>query len=281
LKTIYKTSEFLELRDKLSQNIALIPTMGSIHEGHISLIETAKKYAKIVVVTIFVNPIQFNSKDDYNSYPNTLEKDKEILIKNEIDILFCPLNSEIYPNDFNTYVHVNRFIKTLEGKYRNGHMEGVATIVTKLFNITRPEYAIFGEKDFQQLLLIKAFVRDLNMPVKIISSKTIRDKDGLALSSRNEKLSLEEKISSVEIIKSLKMAFQKITSGEKSSQKIIDLINVYLSKFELIKVEYVSIRHPQTFETINKIKEECVILIAVFVGNVRLIDNIIYDEKNG
>ena len=147
LKTIYKTSEFLELRDKLSQNIALIPTMGSIHEGHISLIETAKKYAKIVVVTIFVNPIQFNSKDDYNSYPNTLEKDKEILIKNEIDILFCPLNSEIYPNDFNTYVHVNRFIKTLEGKYRNGHMEGVATIVTKLFNITRPEYAIFGEKD--------------------------------------------------------------------------------------------------------------------------------------
>lgn len=281
MKTIYKTSEFLELRDKLSQNIALIPTMGSIHEGHISLIETAKKYAKIVVVTIFVNPIQFNSKDDYNSYPNTLEKDKEILIKNEIDILFCPLNSEIYPNDFNTYVHVNRFIKTLEGKYRNGHMEGVATIVTKLFNITRPEYAIFGEKDFQQLLLIKAFVRDLNMPVKIISSKTIRDKDGLALSSRNEKLSLEEKISSVEIIKSLKMAFQKITSGEKSSQKIIDLINVYLSKFELIKVEYVSIRHPQTFETINKIKEECVILIAVFVGNVRLIDNIIYDEKNG
>ena len=281
MKTIYKTSEFLELRDKLSQNIALIPTMGSIHEGHISLIETAKKYAKIVVVTIFVNPIQFNSKDDYNSYPNTLEKDKEILIKNEIDILFCPLNSEIYPNDFNTYVHVNRFIKTLEGKYRNGHMEGVATIVTKLFNITRPEYAIFGEKDFQQLLLIKAFVRDLNMPVKIISSKTIRDKDGLALSSRNEKLSLEEKISSVEIIKSLKMAFQKITSGEKSSQKIIDLINVYLSKFELIKVEYVSIRHPQTFETINTIKEECVILIAVFVGNVRLIDNIIYDEKNG
>ena len=281
MKTIYKTSEFLELRDKLSQNIALIPTMGSIHEGHISLIETAKKYAKIVVVTIFVNPIQFNSKDDYNSYPNTLEKDKEILIKNEIDILFCPLNSEIYPNDFNTYVHVNRFIKTLEGKYRNGHMEGVATIVTKLFNITKPEYAIFGEKDFQQLLLIKAFVRDLNMPVKIISSKTIRDKDGLALSSRNEKLSLEEKISSVEIIKSLKMAFQKITSGEKSSQKIIDLINVYLSKFELIKVEYVSIRHPQTFETINKIKEECVILIAVFVGNVRLIDNIIYDEKNG
>ena len=281
MKTIYKTSEFLELRDKLSQNIALIPTMGSIHEGHISLIETAKKYAKIVVVTIFVNPIQFNSKDDYNSYPNTLEKDKEILIKNEIDILFCPSNSEIYPDDFNTYVHVNRFIKTLEGKYRNGHMEGVATIVTKLFNITRPEYAIFGEKDFQQLLLIKAFVRDLNMPVKIISSKTIRDKDGLALSSRNEKLSLEEKISSVEIIKSLKMAFQKITSGEKSSQKIIDLINVYLSKFELIKVEYVSIRHPQTFETINTIKEECVILIAVFVGNVRLIDNIIYDEKNG
>jgi len=281
LKTISKISEFLELRDKLSQNIALIPTMGSIHEGHISLIKTAKKYAEIVVVTIFVNPIQFNSKDDYNSYPNTLEKDKEILIKNEIDILFCPSNSEIYPDDFNTYVHVNRFIKTLEGKYRNGHMEGVATIVTKLFNITKPEYAIFGEKDFQQLLLIKAFVRDLNMPVKIISSKTIRDKDGLALSSRNEKLSLEEKISSVEIIKSLKMAFQKITSGEKSSQKIIDLINVYLSKFELIKVEYVSIRHPQTFETINTIKEECVILIAVFVGNVRLIDNIIYDEKNG
>ena len=281
MKTISKISEFLELRDKLSQNIALIPTMGSIHEGHISLIKTAKKYAEIVVVTIFVNPIQFNSKDDYNSYPNTLEKDKEILIKNEIDILFCPSNSEIYPDDFNTYVHVNRFIKTLEGKYRNGHMEGVATIVTKLFNITKPEYAIFGEKDFQQLLLIKAFVRDLNMPVKIISSKTIRDKDGLALSSRNEKLSLEEKISSVEIIKSLKMAFQKITSGEKSSQKIIDLINVYLSKFELIKVEYVSIRHPQTFETINTIKEECVILIAVFVGNVRLIDNIIYDEKNG
>ena len=159
-------------------------------------------------------------------------------------------------------------------------MEGVATIVTKLFNIIAPDYAIFGEKDYQQLLLIKSFVKDLNIPVKIIQSKTVRDKEGLAISSRNIKLASNERLFACEIIKSLNKGFEKIISGQKNSEEIINFIREYLASFDSIKIEYISIRNPYDFEIINEIKEEFVILIAAFVGEVRLIDNVIFLGKN-
>ena len=188
MKIYYKIDDFLDARSKLnSKKIILVPTKGSIHEGHISLINKARSYADIVIVTIFINPIQFNSSIDYDSYPRSIEEDKKTLEKNGVDILFCPSSPEVYPEKFQTSVKVSLFSEVLEGKFRKGHMEGVATVVTKLFNLVRPDYAIFGEKDFQQLLLIKTFVKDLNIPVKIISGETIRDNEGLALSSRNEK----------------------------------------------------------------------------------------------
>jgi pantoate--beta-alanine ligase len=280
LKIINTISEFIENRDKLSKRISLVPTMGSIHEGHISLVETAKKYGDIIIATIFVNPIQFNNTEDYDSYPKDFEKDVEILEKNGVDILFCPSLSEVYPDGFDTTVRVNSLSNSLEGQYRKGHMEGVATIVTKLFNIILPDYAIFGEKDYQQLLLIKSFVKDLNMSVEIIQSKTVRDKEGLALSSRNIKLTSAERLVACEIIKSLNIAFEKIISGQKNSEQIINFIKEHLASFDSIKIEYVSIRNPYDFEIIDKIQEEFVILIAAFIGEVRLIDNVIFVGKN-
>ena len=280
MKIINTISEFIELRKTLSQKIALVPTMGSIHEGHISLVETAKKYGDIVIATIFVNPIQFNNLEDYKSYPKSFDKDVESLEKNGVDILFCPSLTEVYPKEFDTTVRVTSLSDVLEGKYRKGHMEGVATIVTKLLNITLPDYAVFGEKDYQQLLLIRSFVRDLNIPVKIIQSKTIRDKYGLALSSRNIKLNSNERLSACEIVKSLRAGVEKIISGQKKSGEIINFITKYLSSFESIKIEYVSIRNPHNFEIIDQIYDEFVILIAVFVGEVRLIDNMIFLVEN-
>jgi len=282
LKIYYKIDDFLDARSKLnSKKIILVPTMGSIHEGHISLINKAKLYADIVIVTIFINPIQFNSSIDYDSYPRSIEEDKKTLEKNGVDILFCPSTPEIYPEKFQTSVNVRLFSEVLEGKFRKGHMEGVATIVTKLFNLVRPDFAIFGEKDFQQLLLIKSFVQDLNIPVKIISGETIRDNEGLALSSRNEKLTNDEKIQAMQIIKSLNLGVETLRSGEKESDNIIKKIRDYLADYNLIQIEYVSIRDVNNFEKVNKIDEDIVILISVFIGKIRLIDNLIYRKKNG
>ena len=282
MKIYYKIDDFLDARSKLnSKKIILVPTMGSIHEGHISLINKAKLYADIVIVTIFINPIQFNSSIDYDSYPRSIEEDKKTLEKNGVDILFCPSTPEIYPEKFQTSVNVRLFSEVLEGKFRKGHMEGVATIVTKLFNLVRPDFAIFGEKDFQQLLLIKSFVQDLNIPVKIISGETIRDNEGLALSSRNEKLTNDEKIQAIQIIKSLNLGVEKIRSGEKESDKIIKKIRDYLEDFNLIQIEYISIRDVNNFEKVHQIDRDVIVLIAAFVGKTRLIDNLIYRKKNG
>tara|TARA_B100000686_G_scaffold298971_1_gene332405 strand:+ start:179 stop:1027 length:849 start_codon:yes stop_codon:yes gene_type:complete len=282
LKIYYKIDDFLDVRSKLnSKKIILVPTMGSIHEGHISLINKARSYADIVIVTIFINPIQFNSSIDYDSYPRSIEEDKKTLEKNGVDILFCPSSTEVYPEKFQTSVKVRLFSEVLEGKFRKGHMEGVATIVTKLFNLVRPDFAIFGEKDFQQLLLIKSFVEDLNIPVKIISGETIRDNEGLALSSRNEKLTNDEKIQAMQIIKSLNLGVETLRSGEKESDNIIKKIRDYLADYNLIQIEYVSIRDVNNFEKVNKIDEDIVILISVFIGKIRLIDNLIYRKKNG
>ena len=282
MKIYYKIDDFLDARSKLnSKKIILVPTMGSIHEGHISLINKARSYADIVIVTIFINPIQFNSSIDYDSYPRSIEEDKKTLEKNGVDILFCPSSPEVYPEKFQTSVKVSLFSEVLEGKFRKGHMEGVATIVTKLFNLVRPDFAIFGEKDFQQLLLIKSFVEDLNIPVKIISGETIRDNEGLALSSRNEKLTNDEKIQAMQIIKSLNLGVETLRSGEKESDNIIKKIKDYLADYNLIQIEYVSIRDVNNFEKVNKIDEDIVILISVFIGKIRLIDNLIYRKKNG
>ncbi len=282
MKIYYKIDDFLDARSKLnSKKIILVPTMGSIHEGHISLINKARSYADIVIVTIFINPIQFNSSIDYDSYPRSIEEDKKTLEKNGVDILFCPSSPEVYPEKFQTSVKVSLFSEVLEGKFRKGHMEGVATIVTKLFNLVRPDFAIFGEKDFQQLLLIKSFVEDLNIPVKIISGETIRDNEGLALSSRNEKLTNDEKIQATQIIKSLNLGVETLRSGEKESDNIIKKIRDYLADYNLIQIEYVSIRDVNNFEKVNKIDEDIVILISVFIGKIRLIDNLIYRKKNG
>lgn len=253
--------------------------MGNLHDGHISLINLAKKTTDLVIVSLFVNPIQFSSFDDYSTYPKTYKKDISILNKNGVDILLCPDRSEIFPYDFNTSVIAKDFTEVLEGKCRTGHMEGVATIVTKLLNIVKPDIAIFGEKDFQQLMLIKSICKDLNISIDIISSKIIRDTDGLALSSRNNLLSRDEKKQANEIFKSLKLGYEKALSGENNVSNIINLVKSKLSKYNLIKVEYISIRNPNNFQELKIIDDDFIILIAAYVDSIRLIDNIKYIQK--
>ena len=278
--TFTTIKEFLRYRKTIdSKKLSLVPTMGNIHEGHKSLIDTAKKESDLVIVSLFVNPIQFTSMDEYKSYPSTLHRDKEILAKQSVDVLFCPKKEEIFPKEFNTSIIIDKFISILEGSFRPGHMEGVATIVTKLFNIINPDLAIFGEKDFQQLTLIKSLCKDLNFPIKIISSKTVRDSNGLALSSRNNFLSRHEKFQAHEIYKSLRFGYEQVIKGEKIAKNIVSLIETRLANFELIRVEYVSVRDPNTFEELKIIHEDFIILIAVLVGKIRLIDNIKFAQK--
>jgi len=257
------------------KTVGFVPTMGYLHEGHTSLINIARKHADIVVVSIFVNPIQFGPSEDYNRYPRDIERDKEILEKMGVDIMFYPSVDDLYPEGFTTYVEVKGLSDKLCGRYRPGHFRGVTTVVAKLFNIVIPDIAVFGEKDAQQAIIIKRMVRDLNFPVKIIVGPTVREPDGLAMSSRNEYLTEEERKVAPAIYQSLLLAKNLVEQGERDASKIIAAMYEFLSKYERIKVEYIEIVDKEGLNPIERLeKGEALIAIAAYLGKARLIDNI-------
>ena len=257
------------------KTVGFVPTMGYLHEGHTSLINIARKHADIVVVSIFVNPIQFGPSEDYDRYPRDIERDKEILEKMGVDIMFYPSVDDLYPEGFTTYVEVKGLSDKLCGRYRSGHFRGVTTVVAKLFNIVMPDIAVFGEKDAQQAIIIKRMVRDLNFPVKIIVGPTIREPDGLAMSSRNEYLTEEERKVAPAIYQSLLLAKNLVEQGERDASKIIAAMYEFLSKYERIKVEYIEIVDKEGLNPIERLeKGEALIAIAAYLGKARLIDNI-------
>ena len=257
------------------KTVGFVPTMGYLHEGHTSLINIARKHADIVVVSIFVNPIQFGPSEDYNRYPRDIERDKEILEKMGVDIMFYPSVDDLYPEGFTTYVEVKGLSDKLCGRYRSGHFRGVTTVVAKLFNIVMPDIAVFGEKDAQQAIIIKRMVRDLNFPVKIIVGPTVREPDGLAMSSRNEYLTEEERKVAPAIYQSLLLAKNLVEQGERDASKIIAAMYEFLSKYERIKVEYIEIVDKEELNPIERLeKGETLIAIAAYLGKARLIDNI-------
>lgn len=257
------------------KTVGFVPTMGYLHEGHTSLINIARKHADIVVVSIFVNPIQFGPSEDYDRYPRDIERDKEILEKMGVDIMFYPSVDDLYPEGFTTYVEVKGLSDKLCGRYRPGHFRGVTTVVAKLFNIVIPDIAVFGEKDAQQAIIIKRMVRDLNFPVKIIVGPTIREPDGLAMSSRNEYLTEEERKVAPAIYQSLLLAKNLVEQGERDASKIIAAMYEFLSKYERIKVEYIEIVDKEGLNPIERLeKGEALIAIAAYLGKARLIDNI-------
>ncbi len=247
--------------------------MGYLHEGHLSLIRLARNKGDRVVVSIFVNPLQFGPTEDYHIYPRDIERDLKLLEREKVDVVFIPDEKEMYPPDFQTYVEVTKLTQGLCGAYRPGHFKGVTTVVLKLFNIVKPDFAVFGEKDYQQLKVIQQMVKDLNLDVEIIPHPIVREKSGLAMSSRNTYLSEEERHSAVAIYQSLKMAERIIFEGEKDAERVKGLIRDYLEKFPHNKVQYVEIVDPESLESVSEIKGPVLIALAVFVGKTRLIDN--------
>jgi len=261
------------------RSVSLVPTMGALHDGHLSLVSAAKKKSKIVVVSIFVNPIQFGPAEDYKRYPRDLKKDLQLLKAYEPIVVFSPDAKEMYGTDFRSFVEVSGLGEKLCGRSRPGHFRGVTTVVAKLFNIVKPDYAFFGEKDYQQQLIIKKMVKDLNFDTQIITIPTVRESDGLAKSSRNKYLSKDERKSAPVLYRSLIEAKTMIQAGEKDPQKIIKEIKRLLSGEAPIEIEYISIVDPENLEDIKKIKGKVLIALAARVGKTRLIDNITASAK--
>ncbi|MDI6786359.1 MAG: pantoate--beta-alanine ligase [bacterium] len=276
VKEIQKISFCLRAEKK---QIGFVPTMGALHQGHISLIKECKKNNDWTIVSIFVNSIQFNDQNDYKNYPRPLDNDLNICQELQVDTVFAPSLKEMYPEEFLTFVNVEKLSSNLCGEYRPGHFEGVATIVTKLFNITNPHRAYFGAKDYQQTQIIKKLVRDLNFDIEIIVLPTIRDENGLALSSRHKYLSQEEKKQTYVLYKSLKKALSLLDKNIKDPKIIIDQINKIIVKEHLANVEYIKICDPVHLSDLKYISNEALIALAVRFEKARLIDSIIW-RKN-
>ena len=257
--------------------IGLVPTMGALHAGHISLIEAAVKNCDFVVVSIFVNPTQFGPGEDFEKYPRPLEADLEICSKAHVDVVFAPEPGQMYPAENVTWVSVEKLTELLCGRSRPGHFRGVTTVCAKLFNIVAADAAYFGQKDAQQAIVIKRMVADLNMPLEIVVCPTVREPNGLAVSSRNKYLSAEQKNDAGNIYKSLQMCRRLIDAGTTETHKIIAEMQNILQQIPSGQIEYISIVDAETLESIEKIAGKVLAAVAVRLGPARLIDNILVD----
>lgn len=253
--------------------IGFVPTMGFLHDGHLSLIKRAKKENNVCIVSMYVNPTQFNSKEDLKTYPRNFERDEKLLRQANIDYLFYPKDKEIYPEGYQTVVQVEKLGNVLEGVSRPDHFKGVATVVTKLFNIIKPNKAYFGQKDYQQCLVIKQLVRDLTMDVQVVVCPTIREKDGLAMSSRNVRLTLEERQQAVCLYQALRHTEQRVKQGEKNTAVLKREMEELILKNTIAKIDYVEIVQPETLAPLETIKQNAMVCLAAFIGKTRLIEN--------
>ncbi|CAM2943594.1 pantoate--beta-alanine ligase [Hathewaya histolytica] len=275
LKSITEVRKQINEWKSEGYSVGLVPTMGYLHDGHKSLIEKAHSQNNKVIVSIFVNPIQFGPNEDYDKYPRDIEKDSKLCESAGADIIFNPEVSEMYPEEILTSVKLKNLANGLCGAKRPGHFDGVCTVVSKLFNIVNPTRAYFGEKDAQQLAVIKKMVKDLNFDIEVVSCPIVREVDGLAKSSRNTYLSQDERNSALVLNKSLLEAKKEIEKGETSANKIKDLILSIISSEPVAKVDYVEVVNFNTIKDTEKILNETLIAIAVYIGKTRLIDNII------
>lgn len=258
---------------KQGKRLVLVPTMGALHEGHLALVDCAKEVGDPVVLSVFVNPTQFGPNEDFEKYPRLLQKDQELAKARGVDYFFAPLVEDIYPPGDQTFVIVSEVTRGLCGAFRPGHFRGVATVVAKLFNICQPQAAVFGEKDFQQLQVIRRMVKDLHFPIKIIGLPTVRESDGLALSSRNAYLSTDERKLAIKLPRALFWAVESVKKGQKHSAALIKEVKRQLGSPK-IKIDYVEIVNAETLEPLEQLKKPARLLAAIYVGKTRLIDNI-------
>ncbi|MDD4899982.1 MAG: pantoate--beta-alanine ligase [Candidatus Omnitrophica bacterium] len=273
IRSIKVMQDYSGAEKKKGKKIGFVPTMGALHQGHLSLIKRAREENNSVVVSIFVNPAQFGPKEDFKKYPRDLQKDALLCKKNGVDVIFYPSAKAMYPPEYKTHVNVQDLSSVLCGKSRPGHFQGVATVVAKLFNIVGPTRAYFGQKDAQQATIINRMALDLNLPVKVRVLPTIREKDGLALSSRNLYLSQEERKEAVVLSEALKLARKLIRAGEKKSAAIIAAMRKLISSGRNAKIDYISIVDAKTLKPVPNISGKCLIALAVWIGKTRLIDN--------
>jgi pantoate--beta-alanine ligase len=270
-------AEMKAARIKSPGSVGFVPTMGYLHQGHLALVRQARAENSVVVVSIFVNPTQFGPTEDFKTYPRDTERDLDMLQKEKTDVVFVPSVEEMYPDRFSSWVDVQKVTDRLEGSYRPGHFKGVATVVAKLFNIVEPTRAYFGQKDAQQALVIKKMVADLNMNLEVIVAPTVRESDGLAMSSRNVYLNSEERQAATILFKALTLAQNLREKGEMNAETLRQQMTSLISREPLAKIEYVSIAGAETLEELSKIDEPAIASLAVRVGKTRLIDNIVLE----
>ncbi len=276
IKEMQSYSEALRLKGK---RLAFVPTMGYFHEGHLNLMREAKKMADYLIVSIYVNPTQFGPKEDLSRYPRDFDRDLRMAESVNVDVIFYPVDKEMYPENYQTYVNVEEVTKNLCGLSRPGHFRGVTTICAKLFNIVKPHVAVFGRKDFQQFIAIKRMVADLNFDLQILGLPTVREIDGLAMSSRNVYLKENEKPSALTLVASLKLAQKLYDGGERNASVIINKAKKLIINAPYTDIDYMKICDTKTLADIDELAGEAVIALAVKVGKTRLIDNHVFGEK--
>lgn len=271
LKTVQKILQ--PLRGK--KRIGFVPTMGAFHEGHLGLMRKARRECDYVVVSLFVNPLQFGPKEDFAAYPRPLASDRKMAQAAGVDLLWTPTAEEMYPEPYRTFVDVEEITRRWEGAVRPGHFRGVATVVAKLFQVVRPDRAYFGQKDYQQTRVIHQMVKDLHLDLSIRILPTVREKDGLAMSSRNQRLSPAERAAAPTLFRALKEAEGRIRGGALESKPILREVEALIQAEPLARIDYAALCHPETLEPIERIEQEAVLLLAVKIGAVRLLDNLL------
>ena len=278
-QTIESMRDLVKAAHSAGKKVGLVPTMGALHIGHISLIEAAVKNSDFVVVSIFVNPTQFGPGEDFENYPRPLEADLEICRNAGVDVVFAPTAEQMYPSENITWVNVEKLTETLCGRSRPGHFRGVTTVCAKLFNIIAPDVAFFGQKDSQQAIVIKRMVADLNMPLEIVVCPTVREPSGLAVSSRNKYLTERQRQDAAYIYKSLQKCREMIEAGTTDAGVIISEMTKVLNQVPLVEIEYVSIVDSESLQGIDHIIGKVLAAVAVRIGKARLIDNILVDTR--
>ncbi|MFH0976718.1 MAG: pantoate--beta-alanine ligase [Spirochaetota bacterium] len=279
VSTIKEVRKIISKQRKAGKRIGFVPTMGYLHEGHLSLVEISRKHSDFQVMSIFVNKIQFNDKKDYENYPRETERDLKLAKKAGVDLVFLPNDEEMYRERL-TYVDVLTLTDNLCGASREGHFRGVFTVVSKLFNIIQPDVSVFGQKDIQQAVSIDKMVYDLNFPIRIIIAPTMREKEGLAMSSRNKHLSADQRNRALAIHRSLRAAESMIKSEETAATAILKEMRRIIDESKPDKIDYISITSYNTLQPVDIIAEKSVIAVAAFFGSTRLIDNMIIEKKD-
>lgn len=281
ISTTKKMQEHADSVRRLGKTIGLVPTMGFLHEGHLSLMREARKRTEHLVVSIFVNPTQFGPGEDFDAYPRAFERDAALAEKEGVDVIFAPVGTELYTKEFQTYVVLEKIPKHLCGISRPTHFRGVATVVAKLFNIVKPNTAVFGRKDYQQFVLIRRMAIDLNFDIEIVGFPTVRESDGLAMSSRNSYLTPEQRRSALSLYRSLIEGRKLVKSGIKNSSRIIESASKLINSHKETDIDYISICDPETLVEMEIIDQPAIMALAVKVGKTRLIDNMMLNPSEG